>query len=322
MTIFPDNPGLETYFQGLLQKLDREGRLRTIKELGETMITTIVDETQLLGLPGELEWVPILDVQVDDSYQRTLSRYQVNRIKREFDPDLLGVLLISERPDGERFVLDGQHRIAALLEMGHEHERVPAMVYHHLSVETEAKIFALANRNRLYLAPPYAFRARLLAGDKDAHAIVNAVAAHGYHLNYWKNIPGQEKGMSRPEGMITCIGEVESMYRDYSDPEMLNKVLKICAGAWGGEVVGLGANVLRGLAIMFYNFETTMDQERLLEILTKTTPIRLVNEARDLASAGSPMAVTQILIKKYNYHLGHKGRLPTTGLRKSNQRRG
>lgn len=279
-------------------------------------------QTQALGLPGELQWIEIASLQVDDDYQRPISRFQVNKLKREWDNDLIGVILISEREDGSRYILDGQHRVQSLIEMGYRDERVPAMVYRHLSIETEAKIFALANKNRLYLSPQYAFRARLLAGDKLAHAINDTVQVHGYHINYWKNLPGQEPGMSKPEGMLTCVGELESLQTDYAG-DMLTKVMVICEEVWGNLVIGLSASVLRGIAMFVSNFETTMDRDRFLGVLRNTTPQGLVAMARDLGAAkNAPTAITRVLIQRYNHHLSRQNRLPERGLRKQNQRRG
>ena len=287
-----------------------------------TTVTVNPRSTHILGLPGELQWIKIDTIQVDMTYQRPISRYQVNKLKREWDSDLLGVILISERDDLGRYVLDGQHRVECLREMGYGDQAVPAMVYHHLSLETEAKIFAMTNKNRLYLSPQYAFRARLLSGDPVALDINEMVQAFGLHINYWKAIPGDEPGMGRPEGMLTCVGELESIYRDFADTSMLTKTLRVAQQAWGSQVVGLSASVMRGIAILIYNFEAVLDWERLQNILTNTTPQRLVAEARDLAASGVPTAITQLLIKKYNYRQGHKSRLPSRALRKSNQRRG
>lgn len=279
-------------------------------------------EPDALGLPGKLDWIPAATPNCDYSYQRPLSRYQVNKLKREFDPDLLGVMLISQRPDGSLWVLDGQHRLTALVEMERGSALVPAMIYHHLDLQTEAKVFAQTNKNRLYLSPNYAFRARLLAGDKIATTINEIVQGRGFHINYWKSLPGQSPGMARPEGMLTCVGEIESVYTDFHDTQMLTTTLGVIADAWGTEVIGLTAAILRGVAIFLHNFSRTMDRERLITIMARTSPTRLLNDARDIGAGNSPSAVTLLLIRRYNLQLGAKNRLHTTGLLKAAQHRG
>lgn len=268
-----------------------------------------------LALPGRLDWVPVNSIVADPTYQRTLSAKQVTTIARAFDPFILGVIIVSQRDDGVLYVLDGQHRVEALRHLGYENDHIPAMVYVNLTLEDEARIFAQTNKNRMYLPPQYHFRARLVAGDAEAIQINETVQNFGFHLNYWKPLPGEDRGsataMYKPEGMLSAIGELERLTR--SGIERLETVLGIARDAWGSDVTGLSAIVLRGIAIFHRAFVDRYDRERLLEVMRQTSLTRLTNDGRDRGKrlgGRTPAGVCEELWERYNFHLGAGRRLP------------
>lgn len=274
---------------------------------------------ETIGLGGELDWIAADSIGVDPQYQRPISTFHVNRIVRKFDPYILGVLLVSERDDGTRYILDGQHRLEAIRMMGHGEALVPAMIYRNLSPEREAQMFADLNRLRLYIPPQYAFRARLMAGDKEAIKLKQIVERYGFHLNFWKPLPGEEHtGMYRNEGQISAIGEIEKIRSSYADPMLLDKTLAVLRDAWGSETVGITASLLRGVAGFIHYWEEQMDRDRLITILDRYTPQRLMAEGRDrgqFMGGKTPAGVTKFLWEQYNTQLGKKRRLPERDLR-------
>jgi hypothetical protein len=278
-----------------------------------------LDEHRVLGIVGALEWVAIDTINVDPRYQRPIIASHVRQIIRDFDPDLLGVVLVSEREDGGRYILDGQHRIEAIRTMGHADALIPAMVYKHLSEEREAKIFADLNRKRARLGPAYAFRARLMAGDKDALKIKATVERFGFHINYLKAIPGDAPGQWRPEGRLYAVGELEKLVKSYADPLMLEKVLAVMRDAWTSEATDLGAPHIRGIAMFLYTYGEEMERPRLIEVLEKSSPTRLLQDARDKSGGIDPATVTLVIAERYNYHRNRRNKLPLRNLRATPQ---
>lgn len=273
-------------------------------------------EKRGLFLPGSLEYLSADQIGVDEAYQRVVNPRQVSKITKKFDPDLFGVLLISQRDGGDYFVIDGQHRLNAMILMEKGSEPLPCLVYTHLTLETEAKIFGLVNKERLYLSPQYTFRAQLIAKDPEALAIKGTVEQYGYHLNFWKPLPGDEGSeMWRQEGMISAIGEVRKLSSSYR-MDMLGLVLSYCRDAWGTEAVGISANVMRGMAQFLNAYHGRFEEKRLLDILSNTTPKRLEAEGKDIFVASSPAGIQKFLWLKYNHGLGKGRRLPERNWKK------
>jgi hypothetical protein len=271
------------------------------------------DEDRALGLRGELQWLPVSSLNVDPTYQRPISTRHLNKIIAEFDGDLIGVILVSERTSGERYILDGQHRVEAVRLLGFPEGLVPCMVYTHLEAGTEAKMFAEANKRRLSLHPFYTFRARLLGGDESAIALRDLVDSYGFHLEYGRNLPG-ESGMGRLEGKIQALGELEKLQTDYATP-MVGPVLDLVASVWGSEVIGLSGTLLRGLATFLFYFGELAEMDRVKDILRDMTIKRLENEGRDQPGR-LEVGITRVIVSKYNYQLGAKRRLPERQIRR------
>src|SRR3990167_4119708 len=113
---------------------------------------------QTEGASPEVGWLSIPELHFGD-YQRTLDEARVKKIVDNYDPHLIGTILVARRSDGSLWVIDGQHRVAALRLLGHS--VVLATVYADTTDAGEALLFVAANSNR---GPPNQwekFRARL-----------------------------------------------------------------------------------------------------------------------------------------------------------------
>ena len=86
------------------------------------------------------------DMFVDYTYQRKALDAKVKKIVKNFNPDLLGIITCSMRDDNQLAIIDGSHRYHALIAMGMENSNVNALVYFGLSIQDEARIFTLTNK--------------------------------------------------------------------------------------------------------------------------------------------------------------------------------
>src|SRR5688500_10587889 len=99
-------------------------------------------EFDLNALPYTFEILPIDLLFVDDSYQRPLTTF-ADKIEREYNPALLGTLVVSKREDarttlGYRYaVVDGQTRMEGAARRGVT--ELPCVVFHNLTKPQEAE---------------------------------------------------------------------------------------------------------------------------------------------------------------------------------------
>jgi hypothetical protein len=257
----------------------------------------------LAGVRSSLEWVDVKDLMIDVAYQRPVREHHVNKIVKNFDPDMFGNLIVSARKGGGMYVVDGQHRVEAVRKMGWGDQRVPCIVYHGMTLEEEARAFFYPQSNRVQLIPAERFKARLAAGDESAVNLVRKVESFGYGLNL-------TMGSSDNARIIDAISAVERL--DAAREDVLSEVLATCRAAWGQDQFKLTSTIIVGLGRFIYRYWGVYDRNRLTTSLRNSTPLRVEGDGKDfrkvLGGKGDD-ATGRAILHLYNHKLQSK-RLP------------
>lgn len=190
-----------------------------------------------IELPGT-KHLPLGELKVDQAYQRELRTRFVEQIARNFDSVLFGALEVSERPDGY-YVIDGQHRLAALHRMDWPGTvMVPCHVRRKMLPEREARHFTDFNTQRVRPSPYDLWRARRVAGDEKVMIIDSLLA----HLDL-KMVPST----STADRGVRAIGTIEAIFT-WHGPDMVERVLRIALDAWPNDLDGRSGVVLDAIA--------------------------------------------------------------------------
>jgi hypothetical protein len=225
--------------------------------------------------PYRFELVPLSKLFVDADYQRPLTSF-VETVAREYDPALVGTLIVSERDDGRFAVIDGQTRMEG---MGRNEEDVaPCLVYENLTREQEARLFSDLQTKRRGMATYLRFRAALVAKQPEALAIAAIANEEGFDL-----------GVEEHTHTLKSIAALEWCYRadkpKDGEPtgDLLRRVLKIIATAWPDAATEFrtSSDVIRGLGV-FLRREKNVDDNRLEDRLAGITPRTLRHRANAL----------------------------------------
>lgn len=261
---------------------------------------TIEDSsTGMAGMVGIDEWIPVADIKVDMQYQRPLVMGHVRKIAKEFDNKALGVLLVSERADGSHWVIDGQHRLAALRLLGRVEDAVPCHVYRNISVSDEALIFHMQTQRR-QISPVDRFKARLFAGEETAITIDRIISRHGL----------QVQGYSA-KGNLAAIVQVERIHAAHGE-DRLNEVLTIAMSVLDGSNAGPSAAILDGINAFISRYEHLMDRNRLTRCVRDAGVDKVQRNATavsDLMRESQGKACGRVLLSLYNHKLQTR-RLP------------
>ena len=255
------------------------------------------------GAKQTFEWLPVGELVVDSSFQRPLDLRRVERIAREFDPDLVGVFTVSRRDSGVEVVLDGQHRQAAILSLWGDDERVPCQVFHGLTHEREAEIFAQMNVRRVRPHTIDVYLAMLEAKDPEVCAVDAIVRAHGLTVDRGKN-----------GGSVRAPETLRRIFRALGG-EMLAKVLDLCVKAGYADEEPLPGEIVLGVAVVLSRYRAVIDEKRLAKVLEANTARRLLGSARSLRAEVSVegdvgTTVGRILWDRYNRNRRVAGRFP------------
>jgi hypothetical protein len=136
-----------------------------------------------LGVPPSQENVPVGMLQVDPTYQRATdgpaSRRIIASMIAAWDWRLCQPLVVSRRPDGRLFILDGQHRHAGAVARG-DIPFLPCFLLSSLAVEQEASTFVDLNTRRQRLTQSDIFHGMLATGEETARRVHQLLEETGW----------------------------------------------------------------------------------------------------------------------------------------------
>jgi hypothetical protein len=235
------------------------------------------------------KWIAFGDLNVDPIYQRDVVQARVDKLVRTWRDSDVGVITVSTR-DGRLWIVDGQHRYLAALELGKASELVLCRVHEGLSVEQEAELFASLNDQRAPTAYDR-FKAGLVYGDRIAVGVEKATQHYGFVV-----------ASSNAKGKISCVAKLMELQR--REPEVLDATLEVISNAWGDERAAVEAPIVGGVAEVLWRFNGSVDRGSLSEKLRKQTdPGALLGHAKSMkAISGGNVtkAVATAVLEIYN----------------------
>ena len=173
---------------------------------------------------NELVVVAIEELNIDSRYQRNQIKATINDISKNMEPRAFGAPLVSKRPDGTLWVIDGQQRIEALRARGDKTVRVFLV-----SVNTraeEAALFGLVNTGRRMPNAIERYRAAVVAGEYPDASV-----------DKWLNLQGIRVGRgSHGKDSIDFIGAVLRAWSQ--DEEAAQKAILFQSRIGGGRLTG------------------------------------------------------------------------------------
>lgn len=127
------------------------------------------------------ELIHVDKLKIDKSYQREkLSEINILGIARDFNWAAFRTLLVARRPNGEMYVVDGQHRLEAAKRRGVL--MVPCSVFKSDGAESEARAFYTCSVKTARIASTNRYRALVTAGDDEMLAIQDMLFGLGLRV--------------------------------------------------------------------------------------------------------------------------------------------
>lgn len=234
---------------------------------------------------------------------------KIRDMVKAFDPDLLGLVIVSAHDDGRYSVLDGAHRTEAARRAGYD-EPILCKVFYDLTVADENFLFDYYNRSTSVTALSK-FTARSIWGDPVAVNITKAVESNG-----WQIKPGSSAGR------IACVNSLESVYRSGGGVlkkgfygHVLYATMAVISEAWGHDNRVGNLNIVKGVGQLIGRYGLTMwpddlapekhliDVDRLIDVLGKKPLAKFLTDARavaDVQSGSVPAAFAKNSVAVYN----------------------
>ncbi len=181
------------------------------------------------------EQIPIKNLVSNQEYQRNLSASHIRHTAANFDLYQINPVKVSRR-NGINYVFNGQHTVEIIaLVSGSRETPVWCMVYDDLEYKEEADIFANQQKYVRSLSPYEIFTANIEAGNDDELLIKSLVESYGLFIT----------GNKAPGGI--CAISTLCYIFNHHGYQALDRVLRLCIGAWEGDADSLSANILKGI---------------------------------------------------------------------------
>lgn len=267
--------------------------------MSTTATKLVADISVDTGGAGTIEVVALSDLRVDPVYQRDLTAQFVEKLAEHWDIVTAGTIVVSKRPSGDLYIVDGQHRAAAAVRAGETH--ILAQVVNEPSAEEEARLRLKGNVKRTDRITEV-FRARLASGDETALAIVRILDGIDTQINL---TPTMGSG-------INAVTAVEKLYKIDDGVSLIHvlTMLKTLFGELRPEIAS--SDLLKGLTWFLGQHEGMIDMERFERVFKTTGPGALSRSARaHKASLGGTQWINtyRALVTMYNEGLSDASKL-------------
>lgn len=211
-----------------------------------------MSDTKVTPKPGpkiertaRLRWVPLNRVAVSDIAQRDVKSARVDYLVAHFDAEQIGTPVVNER-GGKFFVIDGQHRMAALREVFGDSHQVQCWTYVGLSEQEEAEKFLQIN-DVLSVSAMDKYQIGVEAGREIEADIDRIVRACGMVVS-----------RQAVEGGIGAVGTLRRVYTR-SGAGTLGRTLRMIDSAFGS--AGLEASVIDGIGMLCGRYNGELQDE-------------------------------------------------------------
>lgn len=264
-------------------------------------------------------YVNVHELSYEDEYQRILMPSHVTKLVNTFDINAFQPITINCREwDGNKLiVVDGQHRVEAVKQIGNiDISWVPAQIVH-LSKEKEVELFYKINITKKNLDAVDRFYPEVLQGHPDSVFIYNMLSRVGVF-----SVAKRNMNFDNLES-IDCVSAMKTIYRKcVLSPNPINgvvleKTIQLIADNWQNTTANTSNWMVMGLAsfINMYDGSIFLDEKRLIKTMKNNKPkdIHKIastlprtnfsssgNESKLDVKGGLNLTITQALIQKYN----------------------
>jgi len=192
--------------------------------------------------------------------QRDLVPSKLKKLLSNFDLDAIGVLHAVEYPINgvsKVWVIDGQHRLRALLDHGFGEWQVEVKIHTEATDDVRAAQLFLKLNDRASVMPYDKFVNEAKANNPDALGVLAITNRHGLEI-----------AKANADGKLTCVSTLKSLYK-VDQGKTLNFVLGLIKEAWGTKSTALEGKLIEGIGAVVARYRESIDRDSLVNKLSK-----------------------------------------------------
>lgn len=228
--------------------------------------------------------------------QRELVPSKLRKLMAELDLDAIGVLHAVEYPikkELKMWVIDGQHRLRALLDHGLGEWVVEVKVHLDANDDARASALFLKLNDRAPVSPFDKWMNELKAKSEAAINATGIAMKHGLTVS-------RQSG----DAKIACVTTLKKLY-SVDGGVTLDKTLDVICEAWGTKASAMEGKLIEGVGQVFAKYNGTIEQPAMVKKLAKYSggASGLLGDARGLMEyrrATLARCVAERVVETYN----------------------
>lgn len=239
--------------------------------------------------PYEFKLIKAREINVDPTYQRDEKTKMVKEIMHNFDYHLVNPVKVVLREDHQYYAFDGQQTTIGLRTKFGNNYLVPCLIYYDvLTWADEAALYEGTNvpNAKVPVNTKELWKSKLARGDETATKIQRI--SERYRLvvrsSTSGNVKGQFKALKTLDKLFNSLGE-----------DLFEEMISIIAAAWNGDPDSLSSPMLNGIAIFIKTFDGEYDRGRLIQKLSKKSPLVIIQAGKASNASGNNKYAREIL---------------------------
>jgi len=214
--------------------------------------------------------IPVKDLKIHPIAQRRLVASTLKKITQNLDLDNIGVIHAVEDKHSGYLVIDGQHRVQALLNEDLGDWPVKVHVYLGTDTRQACALFRGLNKVRAPVAAFDDYTVGLAEHDEMCLAVERIVKSNGVETS-------RSAGLAK----VACVSELQRIYA-MDEGQSLQEALRLVIAVWGRTADAMEGKILAGIARFVKRYNGDIDLQCLTKKLAKfpAGPRGLLAEAK------------------------------------------
>lgn len=216
--------------------------------------------------------VKVADLKIDPQAQRTLNEKRAQKIFSGLVREAIGTVIVSKRPNGDLYIIDGQHRCRACTLAG-----IPiilAEVHHGLTRDQEAILFLIKNKESHKPRPIDEYHVGLTGGVPLFMDTDETLKRHRLALG---------SSSTNSVGAVSGVLQIVDRY----GAEALDRTLTVAEKAWGRAAETWDGMLLGGIGMFIGRWGDLVDDAELAQkMLSMGTAAKWRSEILSQSSRG------------------------------------
>jgi hypothetical protein len=230
-------------------------------------------------------------IKKDPKYQREIDVSRIKKITKHWDDDLVNPPKVSLRENGNYYVFNGQHTLAAWKKR-YGNRPILCKVYRGLTETEEKDLFVKQEGFAKAVGQVEKLRAEYNAGTQDVVDMVKCATIAGCIIDF-ETLPSNSKNR------INAIAAAYNCYKSVGHDHFIN-ILDILRRAFYGDQLAFQDGFIKGMGYLFKNYSDQFSIGKMVEALSRQPVEWYRQKANMYVGQSSALKYAKAFSEQYN----------------------